>query len=230
MIAATRTTLALLLAVLASSVLPGLQASAGAIASGNRAAVCEPLDLASTTAVRAKADDATDVFAGKVRSAKALQSVDGGTGRAGREDKPRKPSDWTHTVQVTATFRTDLRPGDRVQVTTTPTAEGGLAKLVIGRTYLFFVTTEQGMDHFATPACSGTQLLRGGLSAQQQSALKAALASEPVAETPEVDLSAPSDGTRVVPDLGRLAAPGAAVALVGVLGLLLLSRVGKRRA
>ena len=40
---------------------------------------------------------------------------------------------------------------------------------------------------------------------------------------------APEDGARSTPSLGRLAAPGAAVALIGVLGLLLLARIASRR-
>ena len=224
-IAALRTTLALMLAVLACALLP---AGASAAAAGS-AADCDQLDLSDATAVREKADAVTDVFAGKVRSAKALSSVGGGAGRAGREDKPRKPSDWEHTVQVAVGFRTDLRSGDRVSVTTTPTSDGGLGKLEIGATYVFFVTTEQGMDHLVAEPCSGTQLLRGGLSAQQQSGLEDALADDPGSSTPTVALSEP-DGTRSVPALGRLAAPGGAVALIGVLGLLLLARVGARRS
>jgi hypothetical protein len=230
MIAALRTTLALVLAVLACSVLPSATAMATATATGRSAPHCDALDLGDATAVRAKAGDVTDVFAGKVRSAKALMSVGGGAGRAGQEDKPRKPSDWEHTVQVTVGFRTDHKSGDRVVVTSATVADGGLGRLEIGSTYLFFVTTHQGMDHLVAEACSGTQMLRGGLSAQQQSALEAALADDSANPTAAVELSAPGDGTRSSPALGRLAAPGAAVALIGVLGLLLLSRVGARRA
>lgn len=217
--------MALAFAVLACALAPTAPLAA---ASAAAAAGCDQLDLADATAVRQKADAATDVFAGKVRSAKALSSVGGGAGRAGREDKPRKPSDWEHTVQVAVGFRTDLRSGDRVTVTTTPTSDDGLGKLEIGSTYVFFVTTEQGMDHYVAEPCSGTQMLRSGLSAQQQSALEDTLADDPGTTTPPVALVEPA-GTRSVPALGRLAAPGAAVALIGVLGLLLLARVGARR-
>lgn len=226
-IAALRTTLALVLAVLACSLLP--PATASATATGRAGADCDALDLGDATAVRAKADDVTDVFAGKVRSAKALMSVGGGAGRAGREDKPRKPSDWEHTVQVTVGFRTRYTSGDRVVVTSATVADGGLGRLEIGSTYLFFLTAVRGRDHLVAKACSGTQVLRGGLSAQQQSALEAALTDDSVPPSPAVELSAPDGGTRSSPTLGRLAAPGAAVALIGVLGLLLLSRVGARR-
>jgi hypothetical protein len=228
-ILALRTTLALVLAVLACSLLPGPPAGATG-ATATSAADCDALDLGDAAAVQAKADDVTDVFAGKVRTAKALMSVGGGAGRAGQEDKPRKPSDWEHTVQVTVGFRTEHKSGDRVVVDSATVADGGLGRLEIGSTYLFFVTSDPGMDHLVVEACSGTQMLKGGLSAQQQSALEAALADRSDTPPPAVELSAPDDGTRPSPTLGRLAAPGAAVALIGVLGLLLLSRVGARRA
>lgn len=233
--AAHRTLQASLLAgavfVLTSLLLP--QAAHAAPASAARSAdaiECEQLDIANAAAVRDKAEAVTDVFAGKVRSAQALMADGGRTGRAGQEDRPRTPSDWQHVVQVTAPFRTGLLPGDRVQVLTHPVADNGLGKLEVGATYLFFVTTEQGMDRFEAEPCSGTHLLRDGLSAQQQSALKEALSDAPDDAMPEVALTEPSDGTHTVPAWGRLAAPGAAVALIGVLGLMLLARVGSRRA
>ncbi|KAA1421944.1 hypothetical protein F0U44_06700 [Nocardioides humilatus] len=215
-----------LLVALGCSLVPGAATAAPAAA----AIDCEDLDLANTTAVVEKADAVSDVFAGKVRSAKAVTAIGGGAGRAGQEDKPRQPSDWEHAVQVTASFRTELQPGDQVPVFTTPLATDGLGKLEIGATYLFFVTTEAGMDHYDAEPCSGTMPLRGGLSAQQQSALEDALGDASGGVMPEVELSAPSDGTRSIPEWSRLAAPGAAVTLIGVLGLMLLSRVGSRRA
>ena len=77
-------------------------------------------------------------------------------------------------------------------------------------------------------ACSGTQQLQGGLGARLRDFLDETLA-EPEDTVPSYTLSAPDDGARSTPALGRLAAPGAAVALIGVLGLLVLARVGSRR-
>lgn len=226
-----RTTLTLAVAVLACWFTPT------AVAAEPAAAECAPLDLSNTGAVREHADAVTDVFAGRVREVEAVTSIGGGEGKANQTgtDAPSQKPDarttgWRHTVVVQVPFRSAQQPGDRVVVSTKPTADRGLGRLKEGATYLFFVTDEQGRDALVAAPCSGTQLLPRGLGASLRDALHKALDERGDEEPmPDYSLTAPEDGARSTPSLGRLAAPGAAVALIGVLGLLLLARMGARR-
>jgi hypothetical protein len=87
------------------------------------------------------------------------------------------------------------------------------------------------MDHLLAESCSGTTRLGGGLSAGMRDQLVETLREQtPEETTPDISLTSPDDGARANPSLGRLAAPGAALALIGVLGLLLLARIASRRA
>jgi hypothetical protein len=236
-IAAFRTTLAMALAVLACWFGTTTMATAEPATAG--AADCDQLDLSNLTAVLARAEAVTDVFAGEVRAVEPRTSVGGGEGKANQTgsstDAPQQDPDtrttgWQHTIVVKVPFRTALRPGDQALVVTTPlTDENGLGRLKAGDTWLFFASGAAGMDHLVAEACSGSQMLPGGLGADLRNALHDALDGE--ADDPEmpVTLSAPDDGAGGSPNFGRLAAPGAAVALIGVLGLLLLGRVGARR-
>ena len=238
MIAALRTTLATVLVVLCCSFAPP---SAAAVT--RAPAECDPLDLDNPSAVREHADAVTDVFAGKVRQVEPRTSVGGGEGNAnpgdessdgptGTPDTPdRRITRWEHTVTVVSPFRTTLQPGNRVLVLTQPSSEPlGIGKLEKDATYVFFVSGEQGMDHLVAERCGGTTKV-GALSRAQEERLDEALSEQTTEETtPDYSLSAPDDGARSNPSLGRLAAPGAALALIGVLGLLLLARIGSRRA
>jgi hypothetical protein len=235
MIAALRTTLAAALVVLACAFAPAAAAPSGAAAAP---AECSPLDLADPDAVRERAAAVTDVFAGRVLEAEprtALGGGEDGNDRNEPSDGPTRAPDprttrWQHTVNVVAPFESDLRPGDRVLVVTQPAGRAeGLGRLDKGATYVFFASGEPGMDHLIAGACSGTTkvALTAGLQKQLEETL-----GEPPAEdtTPDYTLSAPEDGSRSTPSLGRLVAPGAALALIGVLGLLLVARIASRRA
>ncbi len=241
--AALRTTLATVLVVLAC----GFAAVSAAVSAATPAAAtveCTRLDLDNATAVRERADRVTDVFAGKVREVEPRSAAGGGEGQAGQDDGPSDgPSDgptrapdprttrWQHTVTVVIPFKSALQPGDRALIVTQPAGDaGGLGKLDQGATYVFFVSTEQGMDHLRAARCSGTTKLPDGLTAEMRDQLDETLGEPPAEDTtPDYTLSAPDDGARSTPSLGRLAAPGAAVALIGVLGLLLVARMASRR-
>jgi len=235
-IAALRTTLSVVFVVLACWL--GTPSPASAAPTTASAADCDMFDLSNPSAVRERADAVTDVFAGQVRAAEPRTTVGGGEGKANPDstDPPSNKPDvrttaWEHTVVVQVPFRSSQQPGDRVLVVTEPTADDGLGRLEVDATYLFFVSGDEGMDHLVAEACSGTQKLQGGLGAGLRDALHRAL-DEPTDEDTPLDftLAVPEDGVRSTPSLGRLAAPGAAVALIGVLGLLLVARIGARRA
>ncbi|WP_322937362.1 hypothetical protein [Nocardioides bizhenqiangii] len=246
MIAALRTTLATVLVVLGCWFAPTATTTATATAASTPAE-CDPLDLDNPTAVREHADAVTDVFAGKVSDVEPRTSVGGGEGKANQGDEPsdgssdgptgapdtpdRRITRWQHTVVVDIPFRSELQPGNRVLVVTEPSGEpGGLGRLDVKATYVFFVSGEQGMNHLIAERCGGTTKV-GALSAEQRDRLAEALDEQTTEETaPDYSLSPPDDGARSNPSLGRLAAPGAALALIGVLGLLLLARINSRRA
>ncbi|KAA1427886.1 hypothetical protein [Nocardioides antri] len=242
MIVVLRTTLALVLAVLAlgwGATPPVSAATPAGGAATAPAARCETLDLTDAAAVREHADAVTDVFAGEVRSVRPRTTIgpgEGGPDNGSTNDAPRQDPDsrttrWDHTVVVKRSFRSDLEYREQVRVVTLPgTEDNGFGPLRAGRWYVFFVSAEKGAPYLVATCDSGTQALpREGLPAGLAADLQGAL-DETTQEAPEVALMAPEDGAGSAPSYGRLAAPGAALTLIGVLGLLLLVRVGSRRA
>lgn len=226
---ALRTTLAVAVAVLACWFVPTTgSASATAVD-------CPPLDLANATAVLESAGAVTDVFAGTVREVVPVTSAGGGQGKndQGNDGAPTQKPDarvtsFEHAVVVKDSFRGSLEPTNRIRVVTQPTADDGFGRLKRGAVYLFFADAEAGMRAYLVDACTGTQQLPNGLGAELRDFLDATFA-EPEDPAPSYSLSVPEDGSRSTPALGRLAAPGAAVALIGVLGLFVIARVNARR-
>lgn len=233
-IAVLRAALATVLAILACA-WGATPADAAPAPRGSVAADCDNLDLNDATAVREHADAVTDVFAGEVLSVERRTYVGGGEGKADQTDGPGRRADprtvqWLQVVHVEIPYRGAHEEGDRALVVTTPVDDGGFGKLTDGGLYLFFVSAEDGAGRLVAEPCSGTQMLMGGLGATLRDTLHEILV-EPTDEgtTPDYTLSTPDDGARTTPTLGRLVAPGAAVALIGVLGLVLLGRISSRR-
>jgi hypothetical protein len=113
--------------------------------------------------------------------------------------------------------------------------KGGAATIELGpgkpalpkpaSTYLFFADQDGGV--FSADLCGGVVRLRKGLTDKLAATLKADLADS--AGGVDVTLSEPSGGVRDLPALSRIAAPGAGVALFGLLGLLFVRRLGRER-
>lgn len=180
-------------------------------------AMCDALDLADEAEIDARALPADDVFAGTVR---AVQPTAGDAKRIG------------YLVAVERPFRGDIDKDKQVLVTIDWPADAD-PNVRKARAYLFF-TNDRGGRVVADP-CTGTALLPGGVTPRIAATLRRFLASvEPTAPpspTPQpVAFDPPSDPAGNPPELGRVLASGGAIALIGVLGLVLVSRLGRRRA
>lgn len=205
----------LLLGVMATAVPAG-----AAPAERPRAAVCGTVDLTDTEALAGRADSADAVFAGEVVAVERVRVPDATGGGATRA--------WRHRVQVLEDYQGVLGDGSRVKVDVAAGPDDSPSdptSLTAGNTYLFFVT-EDGNRLVADP-CSGAVLLRSGLTEPVADQLNAAFDAAP--SSVEVTLERASGTSEDPPELGRLVAPGAALALIGLLGLLLVSRLGRER-
>lgn len=205
----------------ASSAAPAASAASAPAAQAAPAvalAVCTPLDLADETQVRGRADQVDLVFVGRV-DAVVRRPV-------GRRPRPRE---LVHRVTVTTVLqgRERVRLGQRVKVLFGRSAEGRNRVLRPRGLHLFFVDAPVAGD-LRADFCDGSVPLPDGLSARLQRTLEGFLRSEP--EPPvQVELTAPEGGADEGPELSRVVAPGAAISLIGVLGLFLVARLGRRR-
>lgn len=211
---------AALAASAAALLLPlGGPAAAASAATGPIPPGCGGLDVTDSAAVAANAEGTADVFLGRVVRLERVRVNGGTTPSATAGTAPR---DYTYDVLVDVPITGDLPADQRVQLVLAG-VEGRDEPLRRSRRYLFFTTgantalRADGCDGYA----SGTML-----DAATLDEIRTALTEEP--ETPDVVLSRP-EGSDDPPDLGRVVAPGAAVSLVGILGLVLVSRVGRRR-
>ena len=102
----------------------------------------------------------------------------------------------------------------------------GLGRLQVERRYVFFVT-ESGAE-FMTNQCSGTTLANEQAVASVQRVLGAGqdLTTPPPPEPEAAEFTKVADAEPET--LSRLAAPGAALVIVGLLGLLLVGRLSRR--
>ena len=189
--------------------------SAAAGAPSRLPAECAPVRLGDEAAVDQRAAASDDVFAGRVVAAAPVTA----TGRA------------TYTVAVRRSFRGDVPKGQQAAVTVDgPT--GSPASLQSGAAYLFF--TADTPDGLQADFCGGTVPLPRGLTPRITRRLERFLASVETPSTPTptpepVSFHAPDEPAGDPPQIGRVLASGAAVSLVGLLGLLLVARLGRRR-
>lgn len=185
---------------------------------------CGRLDLTDTAAVVANAKGTADVFIGRV------VGIDSGTTTGDPGTAPTASGTPTpggravrHEVVVEDALTGDLHPGEPVRVVFSVVG-GKQTQLRLNASYVFFTTGTT--TTLRADGCDGYTSARG-LTATTVDTLRDALT--PDTTPPEATLSAPAGGSDGPPELGRVVAPGAAVGLVGILGLVLLSRVGRRR-
>jgi hypothetical protein len=187
-----------------------------AVASAPAAAIeqCEEFDLADPAQLREKLTAVDTVFEGRVID---LARGETATGEVR----------FVHMVRIRTGYAGGLIDGDRVEVITYASADDGMGRLQADTRYLFFAQS-QGDGTLLIDACNGTTSLDGTLHAAQV-ALIETLVEEEAKEASVVAFEEPADGVPAVPSLLKLAGPGAALAILGVLGLLLVIALGVRR-
>ncbi|MFC7505419.1 hypothetical protein ACOACQ_16785 [Nocardioides sp. CPCC 206347] len=177
---------------------------------------CGDLVLNDRTAVYERGAGVDDVFVGRVDG--VLPGVLPG---GGADDTS------SHRVFVQVPLKSDLAAGKYVQVTFTPTDDVADRTLKVGGRYIFF-TQGSTPDELSADACDG-YVAAAGLDQAAVVRLREYLAVPPAVEPPASALSDPPADADATPDLGRLLAPGGAISLIGVLGLVLISRLGRQK-
>jgi hypothetical protein len=175
---------------------------------------CEEFDLADPAQLREKLTAVDTVFEGRV--------VDLARGETATGEVR-----FVHAVRVRTGYAGDLVAGDRVEVITYAGADNGMGRLQADTRYLFFAQS-QGDGTVLVDACNGTTSLEGALHAAQV-ALIETLVEEEAKQAALVAFEEPADGVPAVPSLLRLAGPGAALAVLGLVALLLVIAIGARR-
>lgn len=144
----------------------------------------------------------------------------------GKVDQAQAPhgkgADRTRTYKVTAdrVYRSSL-VSDQVRVTAELGAKCRPPDLAEGKRYIFFVT-EQGSRLVSTPA---TARATGELTSQVEAKLGS---GKPTGSAPPADVVFTEVADAAPPGLSRLLAPGAAVLILSLLGLVVVGRLGRR--
>jgi hypothetical protein len=205
---------ALLAVPVALLALPGAAIGSAEGASGGLPADCAPVDITNEAAVDQRAAAADDVFVGRVDAAAPVT----GSSRVG------------YGVTVEHSWLGDVPKGQQAAVTI-DWPVGAQPGVTQGASYLFF--TKDTVDGIVADPCGGAVLLPKGLTPKVAALLKQYLASvepPPAPEpTPEpVSFHPPADPLGDPPQISRVLASGGAISLIGLLGLLLVSRLGRR--
>lgn len=185
---------------------------------------CGDLDLSSQKDVQERAADAEQVFLGRVDSISRNGAA--GDGASQDESTGSEPEGRVHHVLVKVPLAGDAPKGNFVTVEFMPSARADDPKLRVGGNYLFF--TRGTPPAFGADACDGFAPA-GKLDDAALARISGWLVPEPEPEPLDVNLRDPEDGAPGSPELGRLVAPGGAIGLLGVLGLVLINRLGRQR-
>lgn len=194
---------------------------------------CGELDIKDTAAVKDAARNADDVFVGRVvgvgggfMPGSKKGSTPGAQSSPSDPGVPEDAAQVRHHVIVSQALVGDLVKGDPVRLELVASAETDPTRLRINRTYLLF--TKDDGTILEADACEGWVLV-SSRDARTLRGLRSALAEPPPTTRPEVALTANPDVDGDGPALGRILAPGGALALLGVLGLVLVYRIGRAR-
>ena len=156
-------------------------------------------------------------------AAKSVDSVVLGTVSKARQTARGSGSNrvqqWTYTVDLERIYRGKVETSP--VTITSPASRLGLGKLPADASYLFFVNGAG--DEFTAPGCSGSRRATTSVLNQVDNQLGAGRAYvEP--QPPREKLAYESLDVEEPMPLSRLVAPGAGVALIGLLGLLMTGR------
>ena len=184
-------------------------AGSGAVAA---AAPCTCLAAGgnATGMVRDHVMDASAVFLGTVEAVTPPSTTGTATSR-------------TSTVSVERVYKGEMITTPTVDVVTTRTFANCTSELQLGENYVFFVESDEG---FTATGCGGTSVANAQLITQVENLL--GHGPRPGA-TGAADRAVLRDNTDEPASLTRLAAPGLALVLIGLLGLAVVRRLSRPR-
>ncbi len=162
----------------------------------------------ASTASHAKG--ATDVFTATVNSVTADPKPNGQRG-----------SIITYDVEVERVYKGKVDSVE-TQVRSSDSARGGLGRLPTARSYVFFARSVSG--ELRADGCGGTAFAKAPLVRQVERLLGSG--HQPVPAEPEAAVFTPMNDAEPT-SLSRLAAPGLALTLAGLLGLVVVRRLGR---
>ncbi len=176
------------------------------------AAPCTCLSAGGSSAgtVQDQVREASAVFVGTVEEI----TEPAGTG---------EPSSRTSTVRVAKVYKGQMITTAEVDVVTTRTFGNCVAELEDDETYVFFVESDEG---FTATGCGGTKPASTQLITQVERLLGPG--RQPVAPEPPTATFDPVSAADPA-SLTRVAAPGVALVLIGLLGLAVVRRLARPR-
>lgn len=168
-----------------------------------------------TTAEQAEAADA--VFLGTVRETRQGQP----------DNKGRLVEPLTYVIDVSRIYKAEgVVVADTVKVASPRgSATCGLGTLAAGSEYFFFARAQDA--GFRATSCGGSQPVSEEFQAEVEAALGSGDDLRATAEAPELVMTTVETSSPTT--VGRLAAPGAAVAILGALGLVAIRLRRSRR-
>lgn len=133
----------------------------------------------------------------------------------------------TSTVRVERVYKGEMITTATVDVVTTRTFANCTRELELGENYVFFVESDEG---FTATGCGGTAVANAQLLTQVERQLGEGRAPVPPVPEPSEPPTATFEpvNTDEPASLTRVAAPGLALVLVGLLGLAVVRRLSRR--